>query len=388
MTTNRTVVTFFILLISACSFNKGKSLTVVNAGGSLQQSQLPSGVDPLSPTASTLPPIPPLAASPLPGVSLVWKLEVVGPSAVPTGYCSKFTLVLEAEDHPHPLAEDLPIALSATGLGKIYSNSGCTSLISSVSLVAGNTTIDFYLKDMASEPVTLKALSAVANGTKIVDVKTGAILLYTGGADAQFGPVQSGSFVDRLITFTNVGDKVATLTSAFLTVGAFQFKGGGFPGTGGTCGPSLSPGFGCTVAIRFSPTGAGDFQSDLTLNYTDPLLLAQSVTVLLSGKGFTDPCGGLAGSYDGFCKVMASPISNPSFGIEVELISREGRCIVLDTVVSKEAPLTLKADGTGEASLPNRESNSPNFGLIVRPGLHFSLQGFWNWGVLNCLCHW
>lgn len=49
----------------------------------------------------------------------------------------------------------------------------------------------------------------------------------------------------------------------------FAYKGGSYPGAGGTCGTALVSGERCTVVVTFTPSGSGPRSSTLTLAYQD-----------------------------------------------------------------------------------------------------------------------
>ena len=47
----------------------------------------------------------------------------------------------------------------------------------------------------------------------------------------------------------------------------FDFVGGEYPGTGGTCADILEPEDTCTLVISFSPATAGTYTSEFELSY-------------------------------------------------------------------------------------------------------------------------
>ena len=49
----------------------------------------------------------------------------------------------------------------------------------------------------------------------------------------------------------------------------FNWKGGNYPGTGGTCQDMLAAGAHCTVVVRFTPSGSGQRTSTLLIFYYD-----------------------------------------------------------------------------------------------------------------------
>ena len=76
--------------------------------------------------------------------------------------------------------------------------------------------------------------------------------------------------VDHTFTITNDGAQPATLMTDGGGLGSgFSWKGGNYPGTGGTCLATLSSGGHCTVVVRFTPSGSGTRTSQLLIFYYD-----------------------------------------------------------------------------------------------------------------------
>lgn len=86
--------------------------------------------------------------------------------------------------------------------------------------------------------------------------------LYT-FANTLIGAVSSHTF-----TVTNSGALTARfLTDAGTTVSPFSYKGGAYPGTGGTCAAELEATETCTLVVDFSPTSSGLHTSPLAIGY-------------------------------------------------------------------------------------------------------------------------
>ena len=58
--------------------------------------------------------------------------------------------------------------------------------------------------------------------------------------------------------------------TASIPAGKFQFKGGSYPGTGGTCGSSQGAG-NCTVILEYSSTEIGNDSDILTFSFNNGL---------------------------------------------------------------------------------------------------------------------
>lgn len=96
-----------------------------------------------------------------------------------------------------------------------------------------------------------------------------------GGGVASYGPNSIGIPVDKSITITNTTGVLVSLSAFTITGGQaadYTFKGGSYPGTGGTCTGAIS-GFGnCTVVVTFNPGAIGGRYANLNINYNGTTL--------------------------------------------------------------------------------------------------------------------
>jgi hypothetical protein len=98
-----------------------------------------------------------------------------------------------------------------------------------------------------------------------------------------FGTTNIGGTIEKSFVLTNAGSVSGTnLTGALSSV--FNFLGGAFPGTNGTCLSTLPAGSSCLIVLSFSPSAATNYSGSLTLNYHDGLRL-QSELKELRGTG-------------------------------------------------------------------------------------------------------
>jgi hypothetical protein len=106
---------------------------------------------------------------------------------------------------------------------------------------------------------------SATTGTAVVSISDGPT--YNFGSSASVTISYSKSF-----TVSNTGSvdvkNVAAGTAAFSA--PFYYKGGSFPGTGGTCGGTLTSGSNCTVIVNFLPTASGVFSDSLKVSYVGP----------------------------------------------------------------------------------------------------------------------
>ena len=65
----------------------------------------------------------------------------------------------------------------------------------------------------------------------------------------------------------NTGGVAATALNETGLVAPFNFVGGAYPGTGGTCGATLSSGSSCTLVVRYAPAASGVANGGINLGY-------------------------------------------------------------------------------------------------------------------------
>jgi hypothetical protein len=99
-----------------------------------------------------------------------------------------------------------------------------------------------------------------------------------------FGPVGTGSSAEHLFVVTNNGGVAASITGGSTLAAPFAYRGGTFPGAGGTCGGALAPGGSCSVVVTYTGT-PGTTTSSFSVNYTGGSTAA--ATRSLSGTGAT-----------------------------------------------------------------------------------------------------
>src|SRR3569623_1823332 len=95
-----------------------------------------------------------------------------------------------------------------------------------------------------------------------------------------------GSSTDATLTITNTGSYQATAMSGGGLAAPFDFKGGTYPGTGGTCAASLAGLTSCTVVVTYSPTALGIQNSSIDLAYNDGAA-AQTTSRPVTGTGLS-----------------------------------------------------------------------------------------------------
>jgi hypothetical protein len=119
-----------------------------------------------------------------------------------------------------------------------------------------------------------------------VQYDTYASLIISDGPNYDFGSQLVGSNTEHQFKVTNQGKVAASqITSTFYLSQTFSFRGGTYPGTGGTCTTDLPIGASCTVIVNYSPKSNQTSQAGLTLNYFDGLNHTETSGNSLKGTG-------------------------------------------------------------------------------------------------------
>lgn len=209
------------------------------------------------------------------------KLLVSGPTEVLTGSCGGQYTVSAADSNNKvvPVQSTEVVTLTnGAGNGLFYSDSACASQITSLTFTSGQSIKTFYFKDTQAESVSLQAYSDnLIYGSLSVQVKSSGRLNLTMNSSAgavwqNFIYRNRGTISDRTVVLQNVGltqaNSVSLATPSIS--GAFSFRGGSFPGLGGTCsdGSVLLPNQQCSIVVRFQPTSETSFSDNLKITYT------------------------------------------------------------------------------------------------------------------------
>ena len=89
------------------------------------------------------------------------------------------------------------------------------------------------------------------------------------GATYSYGNVAINTDVDKTFVITNLstdGDATQVTNAAFSGT-RYSFKGGTYPGTGGTCGAIILAANTCTIVVTANSASAGTFNDTITLDY-------------------------------------------------------------------------------------------------------------------------
>ncbi len=101
-----------------------------------------------------------------------------------------------------------------------------------------------------------------------------------------FGTAGLNSDTLGKIRIRNTGSKEATSLTSLALPSGFLYRGGSFPGAGGTCSTTLSGGSTCELWVLFRPSEAKAYSSSLSLTYHNGVGTS-SITSNVSGVGVT-----------------------------------------------------------------------------------------------------
>ena len=112
----------------------------------------------------------------------------------------------------------------------------------------------------------------------------GAELEISDGPTYVFAQSEPAEIDSKTFTVTNTGAlKASLITDSGLTNAPFNYKGGDFPGTGGTCAGFLNASASCTLVVEFSPTAYGIFNGVIGLGWASPQGVG-TVGIALNGQ--------------------------------------------------------------------------------------------------------
>jgi uncharacterized delta-60 repeat protein len=167
-------------------------------------------------------------------------------------------------------------------LGSNYPGTGGTCGASLSASATCTIVLDFSptVVGVSNDTLSLNYLNGSVNTTTSTTL-TGllqqpALLSISNSPTYNFGSVLSTLNATKIFTVSNLGSATATNISYSGLTGAFNYVGGSFPGTGGTCSTSLAASASCTVAISFTPTVRGTSTGSLILNYSNGATTANS----------------------------------------------------------------------------------------------------------------
>lgn len=178
----------------------------------------------------------------------------------------------------------------------LYTDASCASPLAFGTTWSSPATNPFSIWAKFVNPDTAAGtVRLFANEMGVMDGISGSLASKSIGGRAQLN-VTPASFASTIVgststadlTLTNAGGTAVLFTGGtFAATTHFNFNGGSWPGTGGTCGMSLPPGATCTIRVSFNPSSATLYNMNLDLHYTRyPGDAPQSFVSPLSANGF------------------------------------------------------------------------------------------------------
>ena len=214
----------------------------------------------------------------------------------------------------------------------------CTIVLSMNSTTSGtwSNTFTFSYLNGSDTISTTRSLSGITKLRPTLSFST------TGLND--FGLVNVSSTGTKTFTVNYDSGELPASSLGFLTLTSpFSYTGGTFPGTGGTCGSSLSSGS-CTIKVSYSPTSYGSHTLNTTLTYNDSVTTQSSSAISL--KGITEGKLNYSGSNAAFGNVVVGQTKDQAITIS----SNAGSPNTSISVQSISGPYTFKGGaypGTG-----------------------------------------
>jgi hypothetical protein len=119
-----------------------------------------------------------------------------------------------------------------------------------------------------------------------VDGEIGELSIsFTNGAD--FGEISPEILYQKTITLKNSGSHPVTEIAMDGPRDILIYKGGSYPGTGGTCSGSLAPGETCTIVLEFYTEENLIFSSDINFSFNDGLLKSNKKFSINANAAYT-----------------------------------------------------------------------------------------------------
>lgn len=142
---------------------------------------------------------------------------------------------------------------------------------------------------MASDVISLSyfdgVLSQTANRHVMGTGAAPALLTISQTDPYDFGGGAIGSYTVYTFTVTNTGSVSATGLIGKGLAAPFEFYGGVFPGTDGTCGKTLAAAASCTMVVGFAPKTNSVFNDTIDLNYNNGVAY-QTSSRQVTGAGY------------------------------------------------------------------------------------------------------
>ena len=169
----------------------------------------------------------------------------------------------------------------------VAAGSTCTILVQFTPTASGTRTATLNLNYNNGATSSVNATTVALTGTATT---VGALTLTGSGAFSNAVYDASSTAYATFVTITlqnSGGTAISSLqegTTPTQMAAPFSWKGGTFPGTGGSCTSSLAVSATCTVVLAFTPTSNGSFSSTVRFAFNNGATTTSS-SLALSGTG-------------------------------------------------------------------------------------------------------
>jgi hypothetical protein len=199
---------------------------------------------------------------------------------------------------------------------------------------SGNASGSITSTAFGAQQLSIQAPAGLSGVTAQVTF-TDAALSFSNASPVSFGSVNLGASADQTIQVAYAGNVAAAVSGGAATIMAigmgtgFSFKGGSYPGTGGTCAAQIQAN--CTLVVTFTPVAAGPATENLVLAYTPAgASTPKSATISLTGKSMTGVVqlawAAYPGEQDGF--LIEHSLDNVTFTQILQLPATAGAATV------------------------------------------------------------
>lgn len=118
----------------------------------------------------------------------------------------------------------------------------------------------------------------------VIDTKSPAQISFPEGSELPFVTAPLGEDSFAVLTLKNTGDVAASSFAVEGLAAPFTFKGGSFPGEGGSCGFQLKADHTCTVVFAFRSGDKGSFAQEVAFVFDNGLEKTQADLTLLGNS--------------------------------------------------------------------------------------------------------
>jgi len=171
------------------------------------------------------------------------------------------------------ISDSAALALPFLYTGNIYPGSGGDCGLTLASGASCNIEVAFQPTGVGTFPDTIvldynNGVTFVSSSRDVQGTGNPPALLTLSETDPyDYGNVTQGSSSVHTFELSNSGGVAATAIAEVGLTAPFQFVGGTFPGTGGTCSSTLTVSSTCDLVIEFAPTGTGFSSTTIDISY-------------------------------------------------------------------------------------------------------------------------